>query len=281
MTKHERQIGVGLRGPHVAEIRATRPAIGWFEVHSENYLGNAPALTALLDVRRNYPVSLHGVGLSLGSAQGVDAAHLQEVAELAQRVEPYLVSEHLSWSVTDGTYLNDLLPLPYTEDALDVVAGNVARVQEALGREILIENPSTYLRFLHSTIPEPQLLVALAERTGCRLLLDVNNLFVTCTNFDADPIDYLNAIPPDAVAEIHLAGHFRTGRMRPPLLIDDHGDVVCDDVWRLYRIALDRFGLVPSLIEWDRQIPPLSTLLGEARKAERIATEAQHVDDAA
>jgi uncharacterized protein (UPF0276 family) len=281
VTKIEARIGVGLRGPHLAEIRATRPAIGWFEVHTENYLGNTPALTALLDVRADYPVSLHGVGLSLGSAEGIDEAHLQEVAALAQRVEPCLVSEHLSWSIAGGTYLNDLLPLPYTEEALDAVAANVTRAQEALGRTLLIENPSTYLRFRHSTIPEPELLAALVQRTGCRLLLDVNNVFVTCTNFAADPVAYLHAIPHAAVAEIHLAGHFRTGRTQPPLLIDDHGDVVCDEVWRLYRIALGRFGLAPSLIEWDRQIPPLATLLGEARKAERIAAEAQHVDDAA
>lgn len=281
MTRVESQIGVGLRGPHLAEIRATRPTIGWFEVHSENYLGNTPALTALLDVRADYPVSLHGVGLSLGSAEGIDETHLREVAALARRVEPCLVSEHLSWSVAAGTYLNDLLPLPYTEDALAVVATNIGRTQEALGRAILIENPSTYLRFRHSTIPEPELLTALVQRTGCRLLLDVNNVFVTCTNFAADPVAYMNAIPHDAVAEIHLAGHFRTGRTQPPLLIDDHGDLVCDEVWRLYRIALARFGITPSLIEWDRQIPPLGVLLGEARKAERLAIEAQHVDDAA
>ncbi len=281
MTGIEARVGIGLRGPHLADVRATRPAIGWFEVHSENYLGAGPALAALLDVRRDYPLSLHGVGLSLGSADGLDHGHLSEIASLAQRTQPFLVSEHLSWSIAEGTYLNDLLPLPYTEEALDVVARNVAQVQEALGRRILIENPSSYLEFRHSTIPEVEFLMQLVRRTGCALLLDVNNVFVTCTNFGDDAAAYLEAIAPEVVAEIHLAGHLRTERRQPPLLIDDHGDVVCDEVWALYATALERFGIVPSLIEWDRRLPALPVLLGEARKAERIAGRSHHVDDAA
>jgi len=264
-------IGVGLRGPHLAEIRATRPDIGWFEVHAENYIGNGPPLTALLDVRRDYALSLHGVGLSLGSAEGIDAAHLAALGELTARTEPFLVSEHLSWSVTRGTYLNDLLPLPYTEEALDVVTRNVNRAQEILGRQILVENPSIYLRFRHSTIPEAEFLAELARRSGCGLLVDVNNIYVTCTNFGDDANAYLDALPVEAAGEIHLAGHFRTERNGRLLLIDDHGDAVCDAVWELYRLALARFGLVPSLIEWDKQLPAWPVLVGEARKAERIA----------
>jgi uncharacterized protein (UPF0276 family) len=274
-------MGVGLRGPHIAEIRATRPSVGWFEVHAENYMGFGPSLGALLDLRRDYPLSLHGVGLSLGSAEGIDEAHLGELAALALRTEPFLISEHLSWSVTDGRYLNDLLPLPYTEESLAVVARNVDRAQQALGRQVLIENPSAYLRFRHSTIPEAEFLAALAARTGCGLLVDVNNIFVSCTNFGGDACTYLDALPGEAVGEIHLAGHFRTPRREPPLLIDDHGDRVCDAVWALYGAALARFGLTPSLVEWDTRLPPWPVLLGEAQRAAQVAREVvEHVGTA-
>lgn len=273
--------GVGLRAAHFAEVRDTLPAIGWFEVHTENYLGGGPPLAALLGVRRDYPLSLHGVGLSLGSAEGVDDRHLGELAALAACTEPFLLSEHLSWSVVGGRYLNDLLPLPYTEEALGVVARNVEHAQEVLGRRLLIENPSTYLRFRHSTIPEAEFLADLVKRTDCRLLVDVNNIHVSCVNLGGNPIEYLDALPRQAVAEIHLAGHFITDRTEPPLLIDDHGDVVSDAVWALYREALARFGVVPSLVEWDRRLPPWPVLLAEARKAERIAAAAvDHVDAA-
>lgn len=275
------QMGVGLRGPHLAEIRATRPGMGWFEVHAENYMRDGPLLTELLDLRRDYPFSLHGVGLSLGSAEGIDGTHLAELAALAARIEPFLISEHLSWSVVGGHYLNDLLPLPYTSEALDVVAGNIDRAQQVVGRRILIENPSKYLRFRHSTISEPEFLAELVNRTDCLLLVDVNNIHVSCTNVGGEPLAYLDALPTHAVAEIHLAGHFRTGRSDPPLLIDDHGDVVCDAVWNLYRAALKRFGLVPSLVEWDRRLPPWPVLAEESRKAARIAAAVNaHVDAA-
>ena len=261
------QIGVGLRGPHRREIQTSRPAIGWFEVHPENYMENGPALADLLEIRRDYPLSLHGVGLSLGSAEGIDRDHLRRFNDIAQATEPFLISEHLSWSVSEGVYLNDLLPLPYTEECLEIVAANISAVQEALGRPILVENPSAYLRFRHATIPEPEFLAELARRTGCGLLCDVNNIYVTCTNFGEDANSYLDALPADAVAEIHLAGHCRTQRLGRDVLIDDHGAAVCPEVWALYRRAVARFGLVPSLIEWDRNIPPLATLLGEARLA--------------
>jgi uncharacterized protein len=265
------QIGIGLRAPHMAEIAASRPAIGWLEVHPENYMANGPALDRLLGLRRDYPLSLHGVGLSLGSAEGVERAHLAKLGALMAAVEPFLVSEHLSWSIVDGAYLNDLLPLPYTEEALAVASRNIEATQEALGRPILVENPSAYLRFRYSTIPEAEFLAELVRRTGCGLLCDVNNIFVSCSNFAEDAEAYLDALPPAAVGEIHLAGHFRGERQGRKLLIDDHGSAVSDEVWALYRRALARFGMRPSLIEWDRNIPPLPVLLAQASEAERMA----------
>jgi uncharacterized protein len=263
-------VGIGLRAPHVSEIIAAPPPVGWLEVHTENYLGGGPAPRALDRIRREHAVSLHGVGLSLGSAEGLDRAHLARVVDLARRVDPVLVSEHLSWSSAGGAYLNHLLPLPYTEESLALVAGHVTQAQDALGRPLLVENPSSYLRFRHSPIPETEFLAALARRTGCSLLCDVNNVFVSCRNFDQDPAAYLDALPPSAIGEIHLAGHARNEADGRSILIDDHGSPVSDEVWALYARALDRFGPRPTLIEWDTDIPALSVLLGEARRAEAI-----------
>jgi uncharacterized protein len=272
------KVGVGLRAPHLAEILATRPPVGWFEVHPENYMGGGPALSHLLAVRSLYPLSLHGVGLSLGSAEGIDREHLARLKTLVAQTEPFAVSEHLSWSVSEGAYLNDLLPLPYTDEALDIVSRNISFVQESLGRTILVENPSAYLRFSTSSISEPEFLAALARRTGCGLLCDVNNIFVSSTNFGLDAADYLERIPRDAVGEIHLAGHFRSERRGRPLLIDDHGSSVCEEVWVLYGRAIDRFGMVPSLVEWDKNLPALAELLAEARRAEDVAASVLAAD---
>ncbi|HEX5531409.1 MAG TPA: DUF692 domain-containing protein [Methylomirabilota bacterium] len=261
-------VGIGLRAPHVAEIVATRPPIGWVEVHTENYLGGGPTPRALDRIRREHPVSLHGVGLSLGSAEGLERAHLARVVDLVRRIEPVLVSEHLSWSIVGGAYLNHLLPLPYTEESLALIAGHVTEVQDALGRPVLVENPSSYLRFHHSPIPEPEFLAELARRTGCSLLCDVNNVFVSCRNFDQDPAAYLDALPAPAIGEIHLAGHARNEAEGRTILIDDHGSPVSDEVWALYARALERFGPRPTLIEWDTDIPALPVLLDEARRAE-------------
>jgi uncharacterized protein (UPF0276 family) len=271
-------IGIGLRAPHAAEIIATRPVLGWLEVHPENYLGGGTAPAQLDAICRHYPLSLHGVGLSLGSAEGIDAEHLARVKALIDRAQPFMVSEHLSWSVTGGTYLNDLLPLPYTEESLDVVATNVARLQDALRRRILVENPSSYLRFRHSTIAEPEFLAALVRRSGCSLLCDVNNIVVTASNLGLDAAGYLDALPAAAVGEIHLAGHATVTRGDQMLLIDDHGSSVAPPVWALYGRALERFGLVPSLIEWDKNLPPLATLLAEARIAADTARQAIDAD---
>jgi len=262
--------GIGLRAPHVDELLASRPAIGWLEVHAENYMGGGPAIGALERLRPDYPLSVHGVGLSLGSADGLDRAHLERLAALVERLDPALVSEHLSWSVAGGAYLNDLLPLPYTGESLELVGAHVQRVQDRLGRRLLVENPSGYLSFAASTIPEVEFLGALARRTGCGLLCDVNNAYVTCRNTGGDAEAYLDAVDPDAVGEIHLAGHAVNDADGDRVLIDDHGAPVADAVWRLYARALGRFGAVPTLIEWDTDLPPLTRLLDEAATAGRV-----------
>jgi uncharacterized protein len=266
--------GIGLRAPHVADILARRPAVGWLEVHAENYMGGGPAVRRLQALRADYPVSIHGVGLSLGSAGGLEAAHLERLAALCERVEPALVSEHLAWSVTGGAYLNHLLPLPYTEEALDVVCRHVSRAQDRLGRRLLVENPSGYLRFRDSVLSEVDFLNALARRTGCGLLCDVNNVFVTCANLGGDATAWLGALDATAVGEIHLAGHAVNDADGRTILIDDHGSAVAEPVWALFEGALRRFGPVPSLVEWDTDVPALDVLLGEAAKADRWLAKA-------
>lgn len=261
--------GIGLRAPHVGEMLATRPAIGWLEVHAENYMGGGPAVRALETLRRDYPLSIHGVGLSLGTAGDLDHRHLERLARVVERLEPALVSEHLSWSVTGGTYLNHLLPLPYTEDSLAVVSEHVERVQARLGRPLLVENPSGYLCFREGTLGEAEFLAALVRRTGCRLLCDVNNIHVTCANLGGDVADYLAVLPADAIDEIHLAGHAVNDADGRPILIDDHGSPVAPAVWTLYERALACFGPRPTLIEWDTDVPALGVLLAEAAEAAR------------
>ena len=260
-------VGIGLRSPHVARVRSERPAIGWFEVHSENYfVDGGPALAALDAVRANYPISLHGVGMSLGSADPLDVSHLARLKRLVERVEPALVSEHLCWSHTDGRHLNDLLPLPFTEEALGVVCERVEQVQNALGRTILVENISAYMRFADDAMAEWDFVAEVAKRSGCKLLFDVNNVYVNAVNHDFDPLDFLAAIPGEAVAEIHLAGFDATG----PCLIDNHGARVAPAVWDLYRATIDRFGARPTLIEWDTDLPALEVLLDEAATARHM-----------
>lgn len=275
------EAGIGLRFRHHRAILDQRPRIGWLEVHSENYFGGGPSVRTLEDIRRDYPLSLHGVGLSLGSAEGIDPIHLARLRDLVRRLEPGLVSEHLSWSVADGAYLGDLLPLPLTEEALEIFCRHVDRVQAALDRRILIENPSSYLRWRHSTIPEWDFLVAVARRTGCGILCDVNNIAVSAWNHGWDAEAYLAALPPAMVEEIHLAGHaIRTIEGRT-LRIDDHGSRVAEQVWALYAEALARFGAVPTLIEWDTDVPPLEVLLDEAALATGLLRRLPgEVDDA-
>lgn len=260
--------GIGLRFAHHEEVVTRRPQVPWFEVHAENYFGGGTNVSFLEAVRAHYPIALHGVGLSLGSAQVLDATHLERIAALVQRIEPCLVSEHLSWSAVDGYYLADLLPLPMTEETLATVCENVDRLQERLGRRVLIENPSSYLRYRHSTVPEWEFLSAIAQRTDCGILCDVNNAFVSASNHGWDATAYLAALPAHAIGEIHLAGHscrrLEGGRV---IRIDDHAGPVAEEVWSLYDKALARFGPVPTLIEWDNNIPALDVLLAEAARA--------------
>ena len=274
-------VGIGLRSPHVPDVLATHPALPWLEVHPENYLGGGPAVRALEAVRRDYPLSFHAVGLSIGSADGVDHRHLGRIKALADRLEPVLVSEHLAWSRLGGAYLNHLLPLPYTKESLQVVCRNADAVQTSLGRRVLLENPSAYLRFAVSTIPEPEFLTEIVRRTGCGLLCDVNNVHVSAHNLGLDPVAYLDALPADAVAEIHLAGHSANDADGQTLLIDDHGSPVAPAVWTLYEHALRCFGPVPTLVEWDTEIPAFEVLLSEARRADRRLRNAMGHADAA
>jgi uncharacterized protein len=262
-------VGIGLRAPHVAGVIARRPVLAFLEVHAENYMNGGPALALLERLRRDYPVSLHAVGLSLAGGDVLDACHLARLHRLVQRLEPQLVSEHLAWSVVDGTYFNHLLPLPYDAATLDAMCARVARVQDVLACRILVENPSRYLRFQHSPIPEPEFLGELARRTGCGILLDVNNVYVSCRNFDEDAHAYLDALPKGAIAEIHLAGHATNRVDGHIILIDDHGSKIAEPVWRLYAHALELFGPVPTLVEWDTNLPELGLLIEEAATAQR------------
>jgi uncharacterized protein (UPF0276 family) len=261
--------GIGLRFQHHQIVLDTRPDVAWMEVHTENYMGGGSPIRCLEAIRRDIPISLHGVGLSLGSAEGLDPVHLDRIRQVAERIEPNLMSEHIAWSVNGGTYLADLLPLPMTDEALAVVCRHVDQVQSTLRRKILVENPSTYMQFRHSTISEWEFMAAVAARTGCGILCDVNNIYVSAKNHGWDPLIYLAALPPDAIGEIHLAGHtVRELADGGTLRIDDHSSRVIGQVWSLYEEALRQFGPVPTLIEWDNNIPPLDVLLEEARHAD-------------
>jgi uncharacterized protein (UPF0276 family) len=271
--------GIGLRAPHVAEVMATRPAIAFLEVHTENYLGGGPAVAALERLRSDYPVSLHGVGLSLAGADPLDDRHLLRVKGLVDRIHPALVSEHLAWSVGGGAYFNHLLPLPYDAVRLESTSRRIERIQETLGRRILVENPARYLRFRGSPIPEPEFLLELSRRTGCGLLLDINNVYVSARNFDEDPGEYLDAMKAGAIGEIHLAGHATNDADGRAILIDDHGSRVAEAVWGLYRAALTQLGPVPTLVEWDTNLPELAVLLAEAEQAERALRAGQSGED--
>lgn len=270
--------GVGLRAQHFAEIERHRPVAGLLEIHAENYLLPSSSLSAVERLRPHYRFSIHAVGLSIGSADGLDAVHLARVAALVKRLQPDLVSEHLAWSTNGGRYFNDLLPLPYTEEALDVVVRNVGCLQESLGRQIAIENPACYLDFVHSTIDEAEFLSELVRRSGCALLLDANNLHVTAHNLGRDALAWIDVLPVDAVAEYHLAGHAVNDVEGGSVLIDDHGSRVADPVWRLFERCVRRFGPQPTVIEWDTDVPALSVLLDEARRASEILAMAEGCD---
>ncbi len=266
--------GIGLRSPHHRSLLAERPPVGWVEVHSENFYGaGGAALATLGRVREHYPVALHGVGLSLGSADGFDDTHLEHLARLAARIEPILVSEHLCWGSIGGRASNDLLPMPATREAADLLVERIDRVQSRLGRRILIENVSSYVSFAHEDWPEPVFLAEVARRAGCGILLDLNNIYVSARNHGFDAEHYLDALDGDRIGEYHLAGHHTEQLPEGELRIDTHDRAVCHEVWALYDSALARFGTRPTLIEWDAELPELEVLVDEACKADRRMTE--------
>jgi uncharacterized protein len=267
--------GLGLRGPHVAGVLATCPSVGWWEVHSENYFGGGEPIAALERVRERYALSLHGVGMGLGSAVEPDARHLQQLQRLVARIEPALVSEHLCWNRGAGRTFNDLLPVPRVEGALPVIAAHIDRVQEALGRRILIENVSAYVAFEHETCTEAELIAELVARTGCGVLLDVNNLHVNALNLNADPLAEIARLPVGCVGEIHVAGF----EWLDDVAIDTHGASVSDAVWKLLDGALARFGPTPVLLERDTHLPSLDALLGEYRQLDACVAAARALSD--
>jgi len=264
--------GIGLRHPHYQEMLATLPAVGWLEVHSENYFEpDSQHRWYLRQLAEHYPISLHGIGLSLGSVDPLSQDHLRQLRQLVDEFNPILVSEHLSWSSYQQQYFNDLLPLPYTSETLELFADKVDQTQQYLGRRILIENPSAYLKFKQTQMPEWEFLGELCQRSGCGLLLDINNIFVSAVNLGYSATAYLDAVDPGRVGEIHLAGHARKSLPQGELLIDDHGSPVAEPVWQLFERFCRRIGApVPVLIEWDTDIPSLPTLLDQARKARGI-----------
>lgn len=267
--------GIGLRAEHYRDLLERRPPLAFVEVHSENYFGAGGAPHYFLEqARAHYPLSLHGVGLSLGSSDPLDREHLRRLKALIRRFEPAMVSDHLSWSSVGGVFLNDLLPLPYTEETLAHFSARVAQAQDYLGRELLIENPSSYLQYTESAIPEGEFLAAVASASGCGLLLDVNNIYVSSQNHGFDAHRYLQALPAAAVREIHLAGYTVNRYPEGAMLIDSHNALVSEPVWELYAHALRLLGPRPTLIEWDSDLPPLDTLLGQAGLADAILARA-------
>lgn len=263
--------GAGLKPEHQRHILDARPDVGWFEVHAENYMGaGGPPHHFLECVRALYPLSVHGVGLSIGSAGGMPPGHLARLKSVVDRYQPFIVSEHLAWSTHEGTFLNDLLPLPYTEATLSLVARHVDEAQTALGRRILIENPSTYLRFEGEQMPETDFLRALVRRTGCGLLLDVNNVVVSAANHGFDPRAYLEAFPHEHVGEIHLAGHAVLESDGESLFVDTHDRPVASEVWSLFRSVIAHSGVRPTLIEWDSNVPAWPDLEVEVEQAQAI-----------
>ncbi len=274
--------GVGFKPAHFREILCSAQPIGFFEIHAENYMGaGGPPHAQLGGLRERYALSVHGVGLSIGSMRPLNRDHLLRLKMLCDRYAPESFSEHLAWSSHNDVYPNDLLPLPYTQQTLARVAEHIDEVQTALGRQMLLENPSTYVRFAESTIPEVDFLTEVSKRTGCGLLLDVNNVFVSAKNHGTQPLPYLDSFPLDRVKEIHLGGHDEEADdVGAPLLIDTHGSPVAEAVWTLYAHVIARIGTIPTLIEWDNDVPDWSTLRAEAVAAQDILSDASRASAA-
>ncbi len=271
MSKLPSAIGLGFKPEHFRDIVAAPGAVGFFEVHAENYMGDGGAPHAMLAaLHEHHALSIHGVGLSIGGAGPLDRDHLARLRKLVQRYQPESFSEHLAWSSHGAAWLNDLLPLPYTNETLSTIAAHIDQVQDMLGCQMLLENPATYVTFGSSTWSETDFLTELVRRTGCGLLLDINNVFVSATNHRFDPRTYLAAIPLEAVGEIHLAGHDTEELPSGALLIDSHGAPVADPVWTLYSDVLSRNGPLPTLIEWDTDVPAFPVLLAEAERAKAV-----------
>jgi len=269
--------GVGYKPQHYGDILADPGAVGWLEVHAENYMGDGGRpLAQLRALAERFAISVHGVGLSIGGEEPLDRAHLARLKHLIDWLNPASFSEHLAWSSHGGTYFNDLLPLPYTDDTLARVADHISEVQDVLGRRMLLENPATYLDFDETTLAETDFLASLVQRTGCGLLLDVNNVYVACTNRGESPEAYIDAFPVEAVGEIHLGGHdAQEDDLGAPLLIDHHGAEVVDPVWALYAHTLARTGPMPTLIEWDNDVPAWPVLEAEAARANTLLAVAR------
>lgn len=264
-------VGIGLRHPHHQYVLAEKPNVPWLEVHSENFFAHGgPAINFLKQIREHYPLSLHSVGLSLGSAQKVDKNHLRKLKNLIKETEPFLISDHISFSNIDGYVLNDLLPIPYTKESLQILCDNISQTQDFLQKQILVENPSTYLSFNISEFSEDEFINQTAKISGCKILLDVNNIFVAANNNGFDAVKYLNNIDKNIVAEIHLAGHSQSSIKEQKILIDTHNNLVNQGTWDLYKIAVKNFPNVPTLIEWDQDIPEFDVLEAEAKRAENI-----------
>ncbi|WGW00263.1 DUF692 domain-containing protein [Vibrio sp. YMD68] len=275
MTTYHDHIGVGLRSPHITYFQAQKPELNWLEIHSENYFQpHSASRQSLRRLMNDYQISCHGIGLSLGSVERVNTQHLAQLKQLVNEINPIMVSEHLSWSENGGHYFNDLLPLPYTEEALAVFCRNVQEVQDTLKRPILIENPSSYLKFTHSTLTEWDFLTEVQKRTDCRLLLDLNNVHVSAFNHGFNSQTYLNAINADVVDEIHLAGFTVKPLDKGEIWIDTHSQPVSDEVWALYRQWVKKNGSRHTLIEWDLDLPSPERLLQEAEKANQILLSA-------
>jgi len=264
--------GLCLKAQHYDDILRDKPAVGWFEVHAENYLGAGGApLHYLKQIRELYPLSIHGVGLSIGAEDGLDETHLNRVAHLVERFEPESFSEHLAWSTHDNEYFNDLLPLPYNKRTEDLVCEHIDQVQTRLKRRMLLENPSNYLALQETEISEQDFIKNVLNRTGCGLLLDVNNVYISSQNCGYDAQAYIDELPLQHVGEIHLAGHSTdTSIESEPLLIDAHDREVCDDVWRLYAHTIKQTGATPTLIEWDADIPEWSVFMAEMNRADQF-----------